>query len=141
MKRTISLAMAILIVFSLASPCLAALDDDYGVQPCSQDSTSVTLTISSTGRASATVTCIGASDVTKIKVVVFFKEKFGNIWERVDIKIVDNQVVFTQDGSSLIRTFKADMPDKGKTYCVVLEATYYGTTQRSETIWTTADYN
>ncbi len=142
MKRAVSLFLAVLLVCLLASPCLAAVGSgDEVVSPRSADVTRITLEIDSNGKASAIVNCIGASDVTKIKVVVFFKERFGNIWERVDIKIVDNQIVYSQDGRVFSRTFKATMPDKGKTYCVVMEATYYGTTTRSETVWTTADYD
>ncbi len=140
MKRIISTVLAVLLLCSISSPCLAAAGENEA-EPYSLDRTTVMFDIDSNGKATAYIRCAGASDVTKIKLVVFFKEKIGNIWERVDLKTANDQIVCTENSGLISREITVQMPDKGKSYKVTVEVTFYGDTTRVETHHSFADYN
>lgn len=134
MKRTISLILSLLLVFSIVCPCFAVTDaEDRSVGG------GVSLSISDSGVATATLNCSGGDDVYKISATVYFERDTNGFWTRVYIKLVDNQIVITENDSSLSRTVKVTVPNAG-TYRVVAKVTYYGDTTTTKTYYGYKNY-
>lgn len=133
MKRTISLIFSLLLVFSIVCPCFAVTD--------AEDRASRALTLSIDGGvATATLNFSGGDDVYKISATVYFERDTNGFWTRVYIKLVDNQIVITENASSLSRTLTVTVPNAG-TYRVVAEITCYGDTTKTYTKTASAYYN
>lgn len=133
MKRTISLIFSLLLVFSIVCPCFAVTD--------AEDRTSRALTLSIDGGvATATLNFSGGDDVYKISATVYFERYTNGFWTRVYIKVVDNQIVITENASSLSRTLTVTVPNAG-TYRVVAEITCYGDTTKTYTKTASAYYD
>lgn len=125
MKRTISLILSLLLVFSIVCPCFAVTDAE------DRASRSLTLSIDG-GVATAKLNFNGGDDVYKISATVYFERDTNGFWTRVYIKLVDNQIVITENDSSLSRTLTVTVPNAG-TYRVVAEITCYGDTTKTYT--------
>lgn len=133
MKRTISLILSLLLVFSIVCPCFAVTD--------AEDRASRALTLSIDGGvATATLNFSGGDDVYKISATVYFERDTNGFWTRVYIKVVDNQIVITENASSLSRTLTVTVPNAG-TYRVVAEITCYGDTTKTYTKTASAYYD
>ncbi len=134
MKRTISLIFSLLLVFSIVCPCFAVTDaEDRSVKP-------LTLSINTGGVATATLNFSGGDDVYKISATVYFERDTNGFWTRVYIKVVDNQIVITENASSLSRTLTVTVPNAG-TYRVVAVITCYGDTTKTYTRTDSAYYD
>ncbi len=132
-KRTISLILSVLLVFSIVSPCFAVTDaEDRASRP-------LTLSIDG-GVATAKLNFSGGDDVYKISATVYFERDTNGFWTRVYIKLVNNQIVITENDSSLSRTMKVTVPNAG-TYRVVAEITCYGDTTKTYTKTASAYYD
>ena len=135
MKRTISLILSLLLVFSIVCPCFAVTDaEDRAIN------NGVSLSISSGGVATAKLNVSGGDDVYKISATVYFERYTNGFWTRVYIKVVDNQIVITENASSLSRTLRVTVPNAG-TYRVVAVITCYGDTTKTKTKTASAYYN
>lgn len=134
MKRTISLILSLLLVFSIVSPCFAVTDaEDRSIKP-------LALSIDTGGVATAKLNFSGGDDVYKISATVYFERDTNGFWTRVYIKFVNNQIVITENDSSLSRTMKVTVPNAG-TYRVVAEITCYGDTTKTYTKTASAYYD
>ncbi len=134
MKRTISLILSLLLVFSIVCPCFAVTDaEGRSVKP-------LTLSINTGGVATAKLNFSGGDDVYKISATVYFERNTNGFWTRVYIKLVDNQIVITENDSSLSRTMRVTVPNAGE-YRVVAVITCYGDTTKTYTKTASAYYN
>ena len=126
MKRTISLILSLLLVFSIVCPCFAVTDaEDRAIN------NGVSLKISSGGVATAKLNFSGGDDVYKISATVYFERYTNGFWTRVYIKVVDNQIVITENASSLSRTLTVTVPNaeecggKAKSCCYTAAVVLY----------------
>lgn len=129
MKRIIALALSI-VTFILCSgvSVFAATSTESEMVPYynNTNSASVTFAISSTGKATFNLSCIGKSGVTtKITAVSYIQRKVGLIWVKVDNGLDGKKWTDTVNGTNLKKSHSLQLSKTG-TYRVKAEYTVYG---------------
>lgn len=129
MKKIISLLVSTFaIAICLSISVIAVTSNETEVVPYynNTNKASVTFAISSTGKATFNLSCIGKSGVTtKITAVSYIQRKVGLIWIKVDNGLDGKKWTDTVNGSNLIKSHSLQLSQTG-TYRTKVEYTVYG---------------
>ena len=137
MKRFLILLMTLIALMTgLGFNSTAAVIEEPGIMPCYNNakSASVTLTVSSSGKATIKITCSGKEDVTsKITAVTYLQRKAGLIWVKVDNGLSNKEWTDTVYTIDMNKTYTLQLEKTG-TYRVKTEFTVKGTGGASDVI-------
>lgn len=129
MKKTIALFLAIVALLSCCGLTMFAsafVEEEATPYYNNTASATVTFAISSTGKATFSLSCKGISGVTsKITAVSYIQRKVGLIWARVDNGLDGKEWTDTVNGTSLTKSHSLQLSKTG-TYRVKVEFTVTG---------------
>lgn len=133
MKRVISVILALAAIIALVCPA-------YGVEPryANASSLNVSLSISSTGKASIVVR-INGNTSNPAEITTYIEKKVDGVWTRVDIGTTDDVWEYTSTSSTVIKTYSTQLNSTGE-YRAVAEFTLIGSTVEEITKTATATY-
>lgn len=134
MKSIISTFLVVVTIFATVYPAYAA-EPRYA----NASGVYVTLSISSSGKATVAVRVTGNSSLSSSKILTYIEKKVGSTWTRVDIGTTNDVWEYTSTSSSIIKTYTAQLSSAGE-YRAVAEFTLIGSTVEEITKTATATY-
>lgn len=139
MKKTIAFILVVISLLTLALPAYAATPSVVEPRYTNVQIANVSLTISSSGLAKATVTVVGKSNLEETDVVVYLEKKVGTIWTRVDIGTTDDVWEYSSTSTGFTKSYTHQLTSGGQ-YRAVAEFTFTATTVEEVTKTATATY-
>ena len=139
MKKLIVAMLILSTLFACILP--ASATEQPSVEPRYNNATtaSVTLGISSTGKATITVTLTGKPSMERAFITTYLEKKVGTSWERVDIGSTSNSWRFVTTDRYAQKTYTTTLSSRGQ-YRAVASFNLYGSENDSFTLYDTATY-
>lgn len=122
MKKLISLALILILLFALTVPAFGAQNETASPYLLNTQLATVTISISDSGLASISVTCVGKSNVTRISTITYLERKVGSNWVRVDIDAANDQWTYNTTSTRMVKHYSQQLSLTGE-YRVVAECT------------------
>ena len=120
MKKLISLSLILSLIFALAVPAFGAQKETASPYLLNTQLATATISISDSGLASVSVTCVGKSNVTRISTITYLERKVGSSWVRVDIDETNDQWTYSTTSTRMVQHYSQQLNLTGQ-YRVVAE--------------------
>lgn len=129
MKRIVSIVLTLVLFVGTFAIGASATSINDGIQPLWNNTTDVytSFSISSSGKATITMSCDGDSNFTRVNIVSYIEKKtLGLFWTRVEIGTNNNEWKDSSNKNPYAQTRSTTLDSKG-TYRAVVTYTVEGT--------------
>ncbi len=114
MKKFLSCILILATIFALAQPAFAARSCGIAPQYVNAKKAVVNLTISSSGKATVTVTLSGNSGLKEASVTTYLEKKVNGVWTRVDISATNDEWVYSTTSRSFSKPYSTSLSSTGQ---------------------------
>ena len=124
MKQLTSILLALTLLVAVAVPAFAAAPETVSPLYINTSQAGISMTISTDGSVSISLSCIGLSSATNIDATVYLERKVGTSWVRVDIGTDDNTWKVSSSNRFLIQSLSHEVTVKGEYKATVIYSVY-----------------